>query len=169
MKFLASLLVSVVLVHGMFVLRAQSAEAVRGKAFADVADAALQVMTKRAEELRIKGVAVVAYFEGDSAQTWSSKMAVVGSLKNPPSGKDRGANLLAIAYTKAAEMADTLKDSGTSGRPPMTGETGWQGGLIQKSGKGYWIAAFSGGPSESDVKVSRAGLDSIKVSESLTH
>ena len=130
-----------------------------GQVFDELADAALLAMTKRAEELRIKGVAVVAYIRGDTVQSWSSKMAVVGSLKNAPTDKDRGANLLAIAYSKAAEMAETLKDSGSGVRPPMTGETGWQGGLIKKGKTGYLIAAFSGGPSEADVKVSRAGLD----------
>src|ERR1019366_6746469 len=72
-----------------------------------------------------------------------------------------GANLLAIAYSKAAEMAETLKDSGNAGRPPMTGETGWQGGLIKRGKTGYLIAAFSGGPSESDLKVSQAGLEEV--------
>jgi len=127
--------------------------------FDEVADVALQAMTKRAEELHIKGAALVAYIEGDSTKAWSSKMVVVGALKNAPSEKDRGANLLAIAYAKAAEMADTLKDSGHAGRPPMTGELGWQGGLIKKGKSGYLLAAFSGGPSESDLKVSQAGLD----------
>ena len=56
-------------------------------------------------------------------------------------------------------MAETLKNSGSAGRPPMTGETGWQGGLIKKGQAGYLIAAFSGGPSESDLKVSQAGLE----------
>ncbi|MFI5380112.1 MAG: ABC transporter substrate-binding protein [Tepidisphaerales bacterium] len=127
--------------------------------FDALADKALLAMTKRAEELKIKGVAVVAYIEGDSVKGWSSKMAVVGSLKNAPTDKDRGSNLLGIAYAKAAEMADTLKDSGSAGRPPMTGEFGWKGGLIAKVKTGYAIAAFSGGPSEDDLKVSRAGLD----------
>ena len=116
-------------------------------------------MAKRAEELKIEGVAVVAYIEGDSTRSWSSKMVVVGAMKNPPTEKDRGANLLAIAYSKAAEMAGTFKESGNEGRPAMTGETGWQGGLIKKGKTGYLIAAFSGGPSESDVKVSQAGLE----------
>ena len=127
--------------------------------FDAVADRALVAMTKRAEELGVKGVAVVAYIEGDAVNAWSSKMAVVGSMKNAPTEKDRGANLLGIAYGKASEMAETLKDSGSAGRPPMTGEFGWQGGLIAKGKTGYLIAAFSGGPSEADVKVSRAGLD----------
>jgi hypothetical protein len=85
-------------------------------------------------------------------------MVVVGSMKEAPTETSRGANLLAIAYSKAAEMAETLKDSGNAGRPPMTGETGWQGGLIKKGRTGYLIAAFSGGPSELDLKVSQAGL-----------
>ncbi len=130
-----------------------------GKNFDELADSALRAMTKRAEELKIQGVALVAYVEGESTKSWSSKMVVVGSMKNAPTEKSKGANLLAIAYSKAAEMAETLKDSGKADRPPMTGETGWQGGLIKKGKTGYLIAAFSGGPSESDVKVSQAGLE----------
>jgi hypothetical protein len=130
-----------------------------GKIFDEVANSALIAMTKRAEELKIKGAAVVAYIEGDTAKSWSSKMVVVGAMKDAPTEKNHGANLLAIAYSKAAEMAETFKDSGNAGRPPMTGETGWQGGLIKKGKTGYLIAAFSGGPSESDLKVSQAGLE----------
>jgi hypothetical protein len=130
-----------------------------GKIFEEVADSALIAMTKRAEELKIKGAAVVAYIEGDTTKSWSSKMVVVESMKDAPTEKNHGANLLAIAYSKAAEMAETLKDSGNAGRPPMTGETGWQGGLIKKGKTGYLIAAFSGGPSESDLKVPQAGLE----------
>lgn len=128
-------------------------------AFASVADAALAAMTRRAGELKITGVAVVAFIEGDATRAWSSKMVVVGALTNPPTAASRGNNLLAIAYTKAAEMAETLKDSGHAGRPPMTGETGWEGGLIRKTANGYALAAFSGGPSADDLKVSQAGLD----------
>jgi hypothetical protein len=131
------------------------------KPFEALADTALLAMGKRAEELKIKGVAVVAYVEGENVSAWSSKMLVVGTIKHAPNDKDRGANLLAIAYSKAAEMAVTLKDSGNAGRPPMTGETGWQGGVIRKCNTGYLIAAFSGGPSESDVEVSRSGLNAL--------
>ena len=127
--------------------------------FDDVADTALVAMTKRAGELQVKGVAVVAFVAGENVTAWTSKMAVVGSLTNAPTQKSKGDNLLAIAYAKAAEMAATLKDSGNAGRPPMTGETGWQGGLIRKGRTGYLITAFSGGPSASDLKVSEAGLD----------
>ena len=47
-------------------------------------DSALKAMVKRAEELKIKGAAVVAYIEGDTTKSWSSKMVVVGSMKDAP-------------------------------------------------------------------------------------
>ena len=59
-------------------------------------------------------------------------------------------------------MADTLKDSGSGVRPPMTGEYGWQGGVIARAKNGYVIAAFSGGKSEDDVEASKAGLAVLK-------
>jgi hypothetical protein len=132
------------------------------KNFDEAANAALLGMRQRAAELGIGGVAVVAYFEGDSIQSWSSKMIVVGRMKDNPSATDKGSNLLAIAYSKAAEMADTLKDSGSQVRPTMTGEVGWTGGVIVRCETGYLIAAFSGGKSEDDLKVSQAGVEVLK-------
>ena len=130
-----------------------------------VADQALVVMQKRAAELKVNGVAIVSSSEGDSVQSWSSKMVVVGNLKTGPSKNDPlGANLLAIAYAKAAEMADTLKASGSGVRPPIKGEFGWQGGVIGKGKTGWLIVAFSGGSSADDVKISQAGLDVLSKS-----
>jgi len=119
-------------------------------------------MKQRAAELNIGGVAVVAYAPGYTIQAWTSRMAVVGRMKDPPSATSKGNNLLGIAYAKAAEMADTIQDSGTSNRPPMTGEFGWQGGVVAHGKTGYIIVAFSGGKSEDDVQVSRAGLAVLK-------
>jgi hypothetical protein len=147
----------------IFALAAMGAAAQSGpKPFDALADKALESMRKRATELGIGGVAVVAYFEGERPQAWSSKMIVVDRMKDIPTGDSKGANLLAIAYQKACEMADSLKASGEAGRPPMTGETGWKGGVIVRGKNGYLIAAFSGGPSEDDVKVSRAGVDVLR-------
>jgi uncharacterized protein len=129
--------------------------------FDGLANSALMAMKKRADELGIGGVAVVAYFPGDKVQYWSSKMLVIGRMRDEPSGTNKGANLIGIAYAKAVEMADTLKDSGSQVRPPMTGEFGWQGGVIVRGKTGYLIAAFSGGKSEDDVKVSRAGVEQL--------
>ena len=129
--------------------------------FDSLADSALLAMRKRAEELGIGGVAVVAYFEGDKIQSWNSKILVIGRMRDEPSQTDKGANLIGIAYAKAVEMADTLKDSGSQVRPPMTGEFGWKGGVIVRGKNGYLIAAFSGGKSEDDVKISRAGVEQL--------
>jgi hypothetical protein len=118
-------------------------------------------MKQRAAELNIQGVAVVSFAPGDSVQAWSSQMAVVGHMTDHTNGQ-KGNNLLAIAYAKASEMANTLKDSGTSGGTPMTGEFGWQGGVMERTAKGYIIVAFSGGKSEDDVQVSKAGLAILK-------
>ncbi len=127
--------------------------------FDEVADTALLAMKKRAEQLDIKGVAVVACAEGETVTSWTSKMVVVGHLTTNPGPNQKGNNLLGIAYTKAAEMADTLKDSGSKIRPPMIGEYGYQGGLVVKGKSCILIVAFSGGPSEDDLKVSHAGMD----------
>jgi hypothetical protein len=123
------------------------------------ANLALMVMKSRADALHVSGVAVVAYAEGDVMSSWSSKMQVVGSMTKAPSATDKGSNLLGIAYAKAAEMASTLKDSGSGVRPPLTGEFGWQGGVVARGKAGILIVAFSGGRSEDDVNISRAGLE----------
>jgi len=126
------------------------------------ADAALATMKKRAAELKITGVGVVAYAEGDTILSWSSKMVVMGRMKEAPATGNNGFNLLGIAYAKSAEMADTLQNSGGGTRPPMAGEVGWQGGAIAHAKTGYVIAAFSGGKSEEDFEVSKAGLEVLK-------
>jgi hypothetical protein len=127
-------------------------------AFDEVGDKALRAMEIRAAELNIKGVAVVAFAVGDRVTSWSSKMVVLGNLTSPPSPTSKGNNFLGIVYAKAAEMATTLKDSGSGIRPPYTGEFGWQGGVVARGKTGILISAFSGGRSEDDVKVAQAGL-----------
>lgn len=127
-------------------------------AFDAPADMALKAMKARADELHVSGVAVVAYAGGDRVTSWSSKMQVIGSMTQAPSANAKGSNLLGIAYAKASEMASTLKDSGSGVRPPLTGEFGWQGGVVAKGRTGILIAAFSGGRSEDDVDISKAAL-----------
>ncbi|MGO9337884.1 MAG: hypothetical protein ACLPY1_10290 [Terracidiphilus sp.] len=131
------------------------------KKFDALAASALEAMKQKAAELNIQGVAVVSYAPGDSVQGWSSKMAVVGHMTDLKASAN-GNNLLGIAYAKSSEMARTLKDSGTAGGAPMTGEFGWQGGVIFKTSSGFVIVAFSGGKSEDDVQVSKAGLEVMK-------
>jgi hypothetical protein len=140
-------------------------EASQPASFSELSSQALSAMREHAIKIGIKGVALVAYFDGADIQSWESKMIVVGKRKDPPTANAAGANLLAIAYAKAAEAADSLKPSGSAGRPLLTGEYGWSGSVIRKTRNGYWIAAFSGGKSEDDVEVSKAGLDSIVKTE----
>jgi hypothetical protein len=131
--------------------------------FDRTADRALLAMEKRAHELGIQGVAVVAYFDGDSARSWVSKMIVVGSgIEDQPGQNQKVSNLLAVAYSKASEMADTLKNSGSHVRPPLTGEFGWNGGAIARGKHGYLVAAFSGGKGDQDFSVSTAGIAEMK-------
>jgi len=128
------------------------------KNFCETADQALQAMKQRALELNMKGVAMVAASEGDCVQSWTSKMLVVGSLKKNASADDPEMNVLAVAYSKAAEMADTLRASGSGVRSPLKGEFGWPGGVVARGKTGILFAAFSGGAGVDDVKVSQAGL-----------
>ena len=131
------------------------------KHFGKAAAAALAAMKTQATALHIQGVAVVAFAPGNTVEHWTSQMDVVGHLTDHTNG-DKGNNLLAIAYAKASEMANTLKNSGTAGTPPMTGEFGWQGGLIEHIPSGYLIVAFSGGKTEDDLATARAGLAVLK-------
>ncbi len=158
-----AMLLAVSLVVGVGYAGAASApKPVSAKKFDDLANQALEAMKKRAAELNVTGVAVVSYAPGDSVQGWTSKMAVVGRMKDEPSEGKKGNNLLGIAYAKSAEMADTLQNSGTAKRPPMTGEFGWQGGVVARTRTGHVIVAFSGGKSEDDVQVSTSGLETLK-------
>lgn len=71
------------------------------KNFDVLADKALLAMKKHAEELKIKGVAVVAYSEGDTIKSWSSKMLVVGNLTAAPSPKSpQGATIWPLPMPK---------------------------------------------------------------------
>jgi hypothetical protein len=111
-------------------------------------------MKQHAEEIKATGAALVAYIPGDLAAGWTSRMLVVGSFT-----QNNKNNVLGIAYTKAAEMADTFKDSGSGVRAKLGGENGWKGGVIRKIPGGYVLAAFSGAKSEDDVAFSTAGLE----------
>ena len=140
---------------------AKSPKPIPAKKFDAAAQSALAAMKTKAAQLNIAGVAVVAFSPGDTVEGWTSQMAVVGRMTDPKAS-EKGNNLLGIAYAKASEMARTSKDSGTSGLTPMTGEFGWQGGVVVRTGKGLIVVAFSGGKSEDDVEVSKAGLAILK-------
>jgi len=123
------------------------------KTFLKHGDQCLDIMEQTAREMGVKGVAVIAYIPGEMTSEWISKMKTVGALKN------NSANFLAIACSKAAEMADTFKDSGSGLREPLHGEFGYQGGIIRKLDSGHILAVFSGGSGEQDVEIAEKGLD----------
>jgi hypothetical protein len=124
------------------------------KVFLAHANDALAAIAKTAGKLKMEGVAMVVFVPGDSVKSWTTKMQVVGHLR-------RGNyNMLAYAGAKAAEMADTYKDSGSGIRPPLKGEYGYPGGVIKKVSSGYIMAVFAGGESSDDDKAAAtAGLD----------
>ena len=121
--------------------------------FLEHADECLAIIEKAAQKLSITGAAMIAFITGDVSETWISKMKVMGSLAN------NEANFLAIAYAKASEMAVTHEDSGNGDRKDITGEFGWQGGVIIKVDGGYLVGAFSGGTGQQDADVAKEGLD----------
>ena len=118
-------------------------------------DNCLALMEQAAREMSVKGVALIAFIPGDSTTNWISKMSVVGALRN------NSANYLAFAYSKAAEMADLYKDSGSKTRDPIHGEFGYQGGIIKKVDSGYILAVFSGASGDQDAELANKGLDCL--------
>lgn len=116
---------------------------------------ALDGMVEEAGKRTMKGVAVVAFVPGEKPAEWSSRMRVVDALVQG------NANVLAIAYCKLSEMADTLRDSGSQVRPPLHGELGYRGGAIRKIEGGWLLAAFSGGKDTDDLDVANVGLDRL--------
>ena len=123
------------------------------KKFIKYADEALDVMKEQALKMNIVGTALVYYIPGDKTQSWISKMVVVGAMSN------NGYNFLAIANSKAGEMAETYKNSGEKDRKPKNGEFGYIGGAIEKIDSGYILATFSGASGEEDLAVSNIGLN----------
>ena len=126
------------------------------KSFVKYSDEAMAIMVKKAEELSVKGAAIIGFIPGEKTESWITKMRVVGSFTNAKS------NLLGIAYSKASDMAATLQNSGTDKtRTILQGEFGWQGGLIKKIKTRYIIAVCSGGKTEQDLQIAQEGLNAL--------
>ncbi len=127
------------------------------ESFIKHADESLAIMEQAALKMEVKGVAVVAYIPDNPAKSWISKMKVVSALTS------ENASFLAIAYSKASEMADTFQDSGTTDRKPLSGEFGYQGGVIKKTDSGHILAVFSGATGEQDTAIAREGIERLTV------
>jgi len=120
------------------------------------ADHALNIMSEAAREMSVQGVAVVVFVPQEPDGTWISKMKVAGAMTNG------SANFLAVAYSKAAEMADTRQNSGNRKGDPLHGEFGYQGGVIEKVKAGYLMAVFSGATGEQDTEIAVKGLEVVR-------
>lgn len=123
------------------------------KIFINNADEALQMMKQEALRMNIKGVGLLCFIPGDQTQSWISKMIIADATGN------EGYNFIAIAYSKASEMAETLQNSGSKVRPVKMGEFDYIGGIIKKIESGYILVTFSGASGEDDLAVSKKGLD----------
>ncbi len=121
---------------------------------------ALDAMQDHAGKIGGQGVAVVAWLASSESDQWEARMRVVGRLiQENPDGKKF--NLIAVAWSKAAEMCVSHRNSGDRTREKLTGELGYRGGVIASLGGGFVVAAFSGATSEQDVEISRAGLQAF--------
>ncbi len=131
----------------------------------DTFDAMITAMEQHAKALGVKGVIVVASMDS-TGFSWMSRMKAVDATKvlddHPQTSKYPGYNFIGIAYSKAAEMADTKLNSGSNIRVPYQGEFGYQGGVIEKTSSGYLLAVFSGGTSEQDLEIAKVGMSAIK-------
>lgn len=122
--------------------------------FLSIADKSLNSMEAKAQEMNIKGIGMVAYYNIEK-ENWTSKMSIMGALKNDT------VNFLSVAYSKAGEMIDTLQNSGTTDRIPLLGEYNFLGGVIEKIEDDYVLTVFSGATGEEDTVVAEVGMDSI--------
>lgn len=119
---------------------------------------ALEDMKAKAIEMGIHGVAVASVLNnGDSAE-WMGEMKVVGT----PLDLEGGYNLVAVAWSKCAEVIATMADSGNPEHKTMTGELGYTGGAYGEHEGCKMAFAFSGAESEEDLVVARYGIEKLK-------
>jgi len=87
--------------------------------FQNISAKIITEMENHARKLGVKGVIVVASMD-DSGFSWVSQMKAVDAIKvldgSPEKSQYPGYNFIGIAYSKAAEMADTKLDSGSKVR-----------------------------------------------------
>lgn len=117
-------------------------------------------------ESGVKGVILVASMD-DTGFSWVSQMKAVDTIKviseNPEQHEYPGYNFIGIAYSKAAEMADTKLNSGSKLRSAFQGEFGYQGGLIKKVQLGFILTVFSGASSEQDLEIAQVGMNAYQI------
>ena len=134
--------------------------------FQTVAGEIVSAMENHARKLSATGVILVASMD-DKGFSWNSQMKAIERMKDIPDNLEGhqypGYNFIGVAYSKAAEMADTKLNSGSKVRPAFQGEFGYSGGLIKKVSTGYFLTVFSGATEELDKEIAQVGLDAYQI------
>jgi hypothetical protein len=134
--------------------------------FQIVAGKMINEMENHARKLGVKGVILVASMD-DTGFSWVSQMKAVDTIKvipeNPEQHEYPGYNFIGIAYSKAAEMAETKLNSGSKLRSAFQGEFGYQGGLIKKVQPGFILTVFSGASGEQDLEIAQVGMNAYQI------
>ena len=135
------------------------------KDFQSVASKIILEMEYHAKKLGVKGVIVVASMD-TAGSSWVSQMKAVSAMKKIPEHPEKesypGYNFIGIAYSKAAEMADTKINSGSKVRPAYQGEFGYEGGMIEKTDSGFILTVFSGATGEQDFEIATVGMNAYQ-------
>jgi hypothetical protein len=133
--------------------------------FQAVAGKMITEMEIHARQLGVKGVIVVASMD-IAGFSWVSQMKAVNAItvesNHPKQGEYPGYNFIGIAYSKAAEMADTKLNSGSKVRSAFQGEFGFQGGAIRQIQSGFILTVFSGATGEQDFEIAKVGMDAYE-------
>lgn len=133
--------------------------------FQIVADKMIAEMVNHAKKLDVKGVILVAKMD-ETGSSWISYMKTVKTIKDVPENPEQheypGYNFIGIAYSKAAEMADTKMNSGSKIRLPYQGEFGYPGGAIKKVQSGFILTVFSGATGEQDFEIANIGINAFE-------
>lgn len=119
---------------------------------------ALEDMKVKAIERGIEGVAAASVQNSGNTVDWIGGMKVIGKYLD----MDGGFNLVAVAWSKCAEVMATLADSGNPSHQVMTGELNYTGGAYDEHEGLKMAFAFSGATSEEDYALARYGIEKLK-------
>jgi hypothetical protein len=133
---------------------------------------AFKAMQAKADELTMKGVAMVAFLEDPSSIDWKMSTRIMGNLQFAH-GEDPGWNIIGMVGSKIAETMLTHAPSGHCPREGglMHGEVGFadaedplngEGAEFVDLGGAYCVCAFGGGSHENDYVVGCAGAEAVK-------
>lgn len=127
-------------------------------------EVAVEAIRAKAAEMHIQGVGVALVWKMQDPTSCSPTVKFVGQFHRGPKPErgpdDVGANYLAVALAKLAQMQRTWKPSGQAA---VKGENDFPGGdLIELDENTLLLAAFSGGTGEEDMEIAQAGLAAMK-------